>query len=66
MSNGKWLNKSAAMAQMNTSKEVRWRKNNKKRITTITLLSRDSGRTNLAESYWTISVVSELDELLGT
>lgn len=52
---------------MNTSKEVWWRKtNNKKRVTTITLLSRDSGRTNLAESYWIISVVGELDELLGT
>lgn len=59
-SNGKLIDKSAAELQMNTSKSY------KRRIIAVTPLSRDSiaavGRTNLAESYWTITV--QADELL--
>lgn len=56
------MDQSAAKLQMNTSK------NYKMKITAIALLSRESmtvvGRTNLAESYWTITV--QAGELLRT
>lgn len=56
-SNGKLIDKSAAELQMNTSKSY------KRRITAVTPLSRDSiaavGKTNLAESYWTITAQAD-------
>lgn len=56
-SSGKLMDKSAVKLQMNTSKSY------KMRIIAMTPLSRDSitvlGRTNLAESHWTIPVQTE-------